>query len=68
MGLLIIGLAVLAWKLRKAHDAYWIKSEFFLLMLIAVVALPAFIIASYVKGTIGNWLILFVGHAIAIVR
>ncbi len=43
--LLLIGLIIVGVKLRRVHDAFYIKSEFFFLMLIAIVMLPVYLIA-----------------------
>ena len=67
---LIIGLVIIGWKLRKAHDAYFIKREFFFIMLIAVVVLPSYVIAvsSPSLSHIGGWGILLTGNALIFVR
>ena len=69
--LLIIGLIIIGWKLRKAHDAYFIKREFLLLLLLAIIVLPSYVMAVTdlrIVRHIGSWGILLVGNIFVIVR
>lgn len=68
---IVIGLTIVGWKLRRVHDAYYIKSEFTLLMILALIFLPFYIVTVFVRGTaytVGCWVILLCCNALAFVR
>jgi hypothetical protein len=70
--IIVIGLVVIGFKLRKVHDAYYIKGEFMLLMITAIILLPFFVVGSYsgnravILGC--SWVILIGCNVAAFVR
>ena len=68
---ILAGLIILAWKLRRVHDAYFIKTEFSFLMAIAIFIVPFFMIANFTTGTpyiVGCWGMLIGSNFLATLR
>lgn len=72
LALLVIGLTVIGFKLRKVHDAYFIKTEFTVMMVIGLLFFGFFLVLVFVKDrgiVVGaNWVMLILCNILAFLR
>ena len=70
--ILIVGLVVIGFKLRKVHDAYFIKTEFTAMMALGIVFLIFFVVLVFSNQSalysIGNWVLLILCNILAFLR
>jgi amino acid transporter len=69
---IVIGLIIVGYKLRRVHDAYFVKSEFTMLMIIAIIILPFYFTSTMSSNDTAVmvcwWVIIIICNALAFVR